>query len=107
MLSDDDGEMIETETYLNYCSRIADEFQTRLNRLRSFVKHNASSGTANESILRSFLSTHAPSNYVIGQGFIYNPFERDVVSRQCDILIFDQAHFPMVYSDGPISVVLP
>lgn len=95
------------DSFIKYCTGIADEFTSRLNRLRSFVHHNLSSGTANESILRDFLSTHAPYNYGVGQGFICDPFEENSVSKQCDILVYNRSNFPLVYSDGPISVVLP
>jgi hypothetical protein len=92
---------------LAYCQSIAEEFHSRRNRIRSFVKHNLSSGTANESILREFLSSHVPTNYAVGQGFICNPFEENAISKQCDILVYDQAHSPLVYADGPVKIVFP
>jgi hypothetical protein len=78
--------------------------------MQVFVKHNLSSGTANESILRDFLLKHAPGEICVGQGFICDPFgdtENNLASKQCDILIYDQNNYPLVYSDGPIKVVLP
>jgi hypothetical protein len=79
-----------------------------MNRLRVFIKkHNLSSGNANESILRDFLAKHAHGEVRVGQGFICDPFEQVSVSKQCDILIYDQNNYPIVYSDGPITVVLP
>jgi hypothetical protein len=93
--------------YLDYCISVADEFQARINRLRVFVSHNVSSGTANESILREFLSLHAPSEVQVAQGFIFDPFEEDEPSKQCDILVYDQMRFPLAYADGPIKVVFP
>lgn len=95
------------DNILKYCLSIAQEFQARMNRMRTFVKHNLSSGTANEIILREFLATHSSGDYQVGQGFICNPVEADKVSKQCDILIFDQNRYPIVYSDGPIKVVWP
>jgi hypothetical protein len=93
---------------LDYCIGIAKEFQSRINRMQTFVKkHNLSSGGANEAILREFLSMHAPTTYEVGQGFICHPTEPDSVSRQCDILIFDQSNFPVIHSDGPVKIVLP
>jgi hypothetical protein len=96
------------DKYIDYCMSIAHEFQARLDRLRVFVaNHNLSSGTANESILRQFLSLHAPSDINVGEGFICDPFEGEETSKQCDILIYDQANYPLVYGDGPIKVVFP
>lgn len=97
-----------SDKMLDYCIGIAKEFQSRINRMQTFVKkHNLSSGGANETILREFLSAHAPTTYEVGQGFISDPIDRDAVSRQCDILVFDQSNFPVIHSDGSVKVVLP
>jgi len=78
-----------------------------MSRLGVFAKHNLSTGTANESILRDFLSRHAPGYIDVGEGFIVDLFGKRDPSKQCDILIFDRHHYPTVYADGPIKVVLP
>jgi hypothetical protein len=90
----------ETAAFVNYCISIAQEFNSRLSRMRVFVKHNLSSGTANEAILRDFLSNHA-------QGFICDPLRENTVSKQCDVLIYQQNRYPLVYSEGPVKVVWP
>ncbi len=95
------------DKFIDYCLGVAQEFQARVSRMQVFVKHNLSSGNANEIILREFLSAHAAGNYHVGQGFICIPSEDNKVSRQCDILIYNQNDFPLVYSDGPIKVVWP
>jgi hypothetical protein len=93
---------------LAYCIGIAKEFQSRINRMQTFVKrHNLTSGGANETILREFLSMHAPTAYEVGQGFICHPSDNDLVSKQCDILVYDQNSFPLIHSDGSIKVVMP
>jgi hypothetical protein len=93
---------------LAYCIGIAKEFQSRINRMQTFVKkHNLSSGGANETILREFLSMHAPTAYEVGQGFICDPINNDLVSKQCDILVYEQNSFPLIHSDGSIKVVMP
>lgn len=84
-----------SDKMLDYCIGIAKEFQSRINRMQTFVKkHNLSSGGANETILREFLSAHAPTTYEVGQGFICHPVDRDSVSKQCDILASTRATFP-------------
>jgi hypothetical protein len=93
---------------LDYCIGIAREFQSRINRMQTFVKkHNLSSGGANETILREFLSAHAPARYEVGQGFICDLGDRDLVSKQCDVLVFDRSNFPVLHSDGSIKVEMP
>ena len=92
---------------ITYCIGIAREFQSRLSRMQVFVKHNLSTGTANEIILREFLSSHASGDFHVGQGFMCDPFEDDKVSKQCDILIYNQNAYPVVYADGPVKIVCP
>lgn len=97
------------ENLIHYGNSIADEFSARLNRIRSFVpNHNLTSGTANETILRWFINEFLPKKYVAGQGFICDPVSPDgLVSRQCDILIFDQVDYPLVHNEGDVKVVWP
>jgi hypothetical protein len=97
----------QIDKMIEYCLGIAQEFESRRNRIRVFVKHNLSSGNANEIILRDFLSQHSSTMYDVGQGFICDPSADEVVSRQCDILVHDQLNFPLVYRDGSIKVVWP
>jgi hypothetical protein len=97
----------QPEKFITYCLSIAQEFQARLSRMQVFAKHNLSSGTANEVILREFLASHAPGDFAVDQGFICDPTESDKVSKQCDILVYDRNHFPLVYSDGSVKIVWP
>ncbi len=97
----------KADKMLSYCVRIAEEFQSRLSRVEAFVKHNLTSGTANETIFREFLAAHAPASFVVGQGFICDLLDSGEVSRQCDVLVYEQNHFPLIYSDGSIKIVLP
>jgi Domain of unknown function (DUF6602) len=97
-----------SDSVLAYCMGIAGEFQSRINRMQTFVKkHNLTSGGANETILREFLSKHAPTTYEVGQGFICDLTDSERVSRQCDILIYDQSNYPVIHSDGSIKIVMP
>lgn len=97
---------IDAENLISYCSSLADEFEARLNRIRHFIKnHNLTSGTANEAILRDFLSQISAGVYEVAQGFVCNPI-RSVVSKQCDILVHDR-RFPLVHSEGEVKIVWP
>lgn len=93
---------------LQYCTGIANEFDARRNRIRAFVPdHNPTSGAANEIVLRDFLSRLSANRYKVGQGFICDPADSDTVSKQCDILVYDQQDYPLVYSEGGVDVVHP
>ena len=96
-----------SDKIIQYCISVGSEFQACLNRIQSFVKHNLSSGTANETILREFLASHAPSSHAITQGFLCDPFEDNKISKQCDILVYNQSHYPLVYSDGSVKIAFP
>ncbi len=99
---------MDIQNLITYCNSRADEFKARLNRIRSFVpNHNLTSGTANEMILRNFLSELSPGRYNVGQGFICDPTRSDKVSKQCDIIVYDQIDFPLVHSEGEIKIVWP
>ena len=95
------------DNFFEYCVSVAKEFQSRMSRMRVFVQHNLSTGTANEVILREFLSKHAPGNFDVSQGFICDPSEKKLVSKQCDILVYNKNHYPVVYAEGSIKVVWP
>lgn len=97
-----------TETILQYCAGTAKEFDARLNRVRNFVtRHNLSSGTANETMLRNFLGQLSSKRYSVGQGFIYAMSKSPKVSKQCDILIYDHENYPLVHSESGIDIVFP
>jgi hypothetical protein len=93
---------------VEYCSGIALEFEARLNRIRTFIPdHNLTSGTANEIILRNFLSRLAAGRYEVDQGFICAPTASNLVSKQCDILVYDHYSYPLAYSEGEVKLVFP
>lgn len=97
---------INTDNLIEYGKGIAAEFRARRNRIRNFgTKHNLTSGTANEIILRDFLTGLSPRRYQIGQGFICNPTQPNQVSKQCDILVYDQINYPLVHFEGDVKVV--
>lgn len=95
------------ERMVQYCAGVANEFHARLNRIRAFVPDDyLTSGTANEMILRNFLSRLSAGRYEVSQGFVCSPTDPNLVSRQCDILVYDHS-YPVVYSEGEIKVVFP
>lgn len=100
-----DDPTVTVENLLAYCSSLALEFDARRNRVRHFIKHNLTSGTANEAILRDFLTSISAHTWGITDGFICNPI-RGTSSKQCDILVHDRRH-PLVYAESGVTVVWP
>ena len=96
-----------SDKIIEYCLGVAMEFEARVNRMRVFVKHNLSSGNANEVILREFLSAHTSGNFCVSQGFICTLADGGKASKQCDILVYNQSDYPPIHSDGSIKIVWP
>jgi hypothetical protein len=90
---------------LAYCTSLAQEFQARRDRVRHFVQHNLTSGTANEALLRDFLSSISAEVFAVREGFVCNPLKA-TVSKQCDILVHD-TRYPRVYAEGGVNIVWP
>ena len=74
-----------------------------LGQVRAFIKkHNLSRGIIAEEALRSFLSSILPSKVKVCQGFVeYN----GMLSRQCDIIIYDNHNYASLYSFGNIEII--
>lgn len=98
----------DTAGLLAYATGVAEEFRAKRDRIRSFVPdHNLTSGTANEIVLRDFIASLAPGRFAVAQGFICDPTQPGQVSKQCDILVYDQVDYPLVHSEGEVRVVWP
>lgn len=95
------------DTWINYCQTLTDEFYSKFNRSRNFVGHNLTSGIINEDIVRDLIHSLCSQNYGVSQGFIYDLFETDTSSAQCDILVYDVENYPIIYSGNSIKIVFP
>ena len=56
--------------------------------------HPGEFGTYREKIIKAFLEPFLPTRLAIGSGFIIT--SKDRISSQCDIIIYDKAHTPIV-----------
>jgi hypothetical protein len=81
-----------------------EEFLLKRDRLLKLVPHYPSVGQHREELIRNFLREHLPQGYAVGTGFIYS---EDRNCRQCDILIYDHVHYPVLFREGPLVVVDP
>lgn len=71
--------------------------------LRS-IPHHGERGREAESILREFLNQRLPKRFAASTGFIIDPV--DDVSRQCDIIVYDQFSCPM-YQVNNENIIVP
>lgn len=56
--------------------------------------HPGEFGTYREKIIRAFLEPFLPTRLAIGNGFIIT--SKDRISSQCDIIIYDKEHTPII-----------
>jgi len=68
------------------------------------IPHNALKGYEAEGVIRDFLNGHLPKRFAAGSGFIID--QRDTVSRQTDVVIYDAFNCP-VYRASDAAAIFP
>lgn len=66
-------------------------------------KHWGTVGTCREGALRRFIAAYLPQRLACGTGFIVN--ERHELSRQCDLLVYDQHALAPLFIEDDFVVV--
>lgn len=66
------------------------------------VPHNGENGRGREQIIRSFLTDHLPSRYLVSTGFVFDCHGR--ISKQIDIVIADASICPIFKTSGGIQL---
>jgi hypothetical protein len=109
-----------------YASMVGDEFASRIDRLAQIIgtTHEASVGAYKESVLRNLIGKFIPKRYSVGTGFVLfaregslndrkseNPdlwnLKEHYVSRQLDIVVYDDYNFPPIFRDEQLVVLRP
>lgn len=87
-----------------YFRLVSEELLNRLSQTRHFIKkHNPTIGILTEELLRTFLKTYLPKNISVEQGFIMS--KDGILSKQCDIIIYDSISYPPLYRINEIVIV--
>lgn len=90
----------------NYFELVSRELLIKLAQVKYFItKHNPTIGVLTEEILRDFLKAHLPNFVCVEQGFIMG--NDGMLSKQCDILIYDYLSYAPLYRANDIAVVPP
>ncbi len=86
-----------------YFQSLSLELHAVKNRVRNFIgsNHWPTDGEWKETVLRTVLRRHLPSNVKIGRGFVVRP---NSPSKQIDVLIYD-ASKPILYQDGDLVML--
>jgi hypothetical protein len=87
----------------NYFKDLTNELDALKNRVRHYIHdaHWLADGEWKESVLRTILKRHLPSNVGVGRGFIVKAEES---STQIDILLYDNTK-PLLFRDGDFVIV--
>ena len=109
-----------------YATLLGESFSAKVNLLSQIIKeaHYPSVGRYKEKLLAKAISDYIPRNFDVGNGFVLFPINPDlktiknpdfdalnmgahVLSRQCDIIVYDSSSFPIVFRDDDFVVVRP
>ena len=75
-----------------------------LGAARAGLPHSLSTGEANEETVRKFMRDHLPSSIGVTKGFVFDSkggsSRRDGVSRQADVILYDEARTPMLFTSS-------
>jgi len=87
----------------NYFKDLTTELEALKNRVRHYIHgtHWQTDGEWKESVLRTVLKRHLPSNIGVGRGFIV---KEELSSTQIDILLYDNAK-PILFRDGDFVII--
>lgn len=110
----------------SYAALIGDGFASKINLLAQLLRdaHHPSLGLYRERLLLQSIRDFIPQRFDVGTGFVIFPKERQfsseppeaydvlnasdhVVSRQCDLIVYDHGEYPLVFRDGDFVVVRP
>lgn len=81
-----------------------EELLNEILQIKTFIKkHNPTIGVLTEEILRKFLKTYLPKGVAVEQGFVID--ESGSLSRQIDIIIYDDQFYAPLYRINDIVVV--
>jgi hypothetical protein len=81
--------MIKTPGSAAYYDALQKVFQLQSKILTGVLPHAGERGSNDEERCRAFLSSVLPRRYAIGTGFVVSSAEGAKVSRQQDVIIFD------------------
>lgn len=87
----------------NYFRNLTNEIESLKDRVRHYIDdaHWLSDGEWKESVLRTILRRHLPSNIGVGRGFIVNVEQS---STQIDVLLYDNTK-PILFQDGDFIII--
>lgn len=115
-----------TADLTSYASLIGESFSSKVNLLTQILKgaHYPSIGRYKEKLLAKLISEYIPKTFEVGTGFVLFPVEKKfknkppngfdplnmsahIISKQCDILVYDAGSVPVIFKDDDFVVLRP
>ncbi len=84
---------------------ITEELIVIKNRVRNLIgnRHWGEEGRYKEAILKSVLRKFLPNNISVGTGFIINSDDHNKISKQIDIIVYDNS-YPVLFSESDFII---
>lgn len=94
---------------VRYLVSLASEILSQATRVRDLIgsAHWLTDGHHKEFLLIELLQRHLPSGMLAARGFVIDPCDETVCSREQDVLIVDATHEAPVFNQGGVIVALP
>ena len=88
-----------------YFINLTNELSALKDRVRHYIDdaHWLSDGEWKESVIRTILRRHLPTNIGVGRGFIV---KTEQASTQIDVLLYDKTK-PILFQDGDFIIITP
>jgi len=90
---------------LDFQKSITEELSIIRDRVRYLIgdRHYGEDGRYKEAILKNIIRKFLPTNISIGTGFIVSTGKGDKISRQLDIILYDNTR-PVLFSEGDFII---
>lgn len=93
----------------NFQKSITHELNSVKNRVRNLIgdAHWGEEGRYKEAVLRSIIGRFLPSNLHLGTGFVVKKSGSPRISKQIDIIVYDDSSYPILFREGDFIVATP
>lgn len=85
-----------------YYQGIYNQIQSEVEFINELIHHQGLKGEGNESIIRDLIKRFIPKKYGIGTGIVID--RNGNSSKQCDIIIYDNYHYPEIFTLSNIHI---
>jgi len=100
--------MVVTPNRFDYFKSLGDELLSQHNRVRNLIgnRHWVSDGHHKEYLLTSLLKRYIPANVILSRGFIVDPNDSELCSKEQDIIAVSTKEHGPLFNQGGLIVAL-